>query len=149
MTFLTFHKTYHSKPPNNSSMSTFVCNKDTVIRGYLFSYTEQYNLAEQGDATILAQSDVQARVEAITSAKPIYQIDTVKPGASLRYCAQSLWAYTTLENLRVSMTMDFPMDADIDAEMEKLEQQAQLSKDEHEKSIKPFQELWEKNKYRF
>jgi len=130
-------------------MSTFVCNKDTVIRGYLFSYTEQYNLAEQGDATILAQSDVQARVEAITSAKPIYQIDTVKPGASLRYCAQSLWAYTTLENLRVSMTMDFPMDADIDAEMEKLEQQAQLSKDEHEKSIKPFQELWEKNKYRF
>jgi len=40
MTFLTYHKTYHSKPPRNSCMSTFVCNKDTVIRGYLFSYTE-------------------------------------------------------------------------------------------------------------
>lgn len=57
MTFLTFHKTYHARPPNNSSMSTFVCNKDTVIRGYLFSFTEQYNQAEQGDATILAQPD--------------------------------------------------------------------------------------------
>lgn len=43
MTFLTYHKTYHGRPPKNSSMSTFVCNKDTILRGYLFSFTEQYN----------------------------------------------------------------------------------------------------------
>ena len=46
MTFLVTHKTYHAKPPDNSSMSTFVCNKDTVIRGYLFCYAEQMNQIE-------------------------------------------------------------------------------------------------------
>ena len=40
MSFLTYHKTYHAKPPRNSSMSTFIFNKDIILRGYLFSYTE-------------------------------------------------------------------------------------------------------------
>lgn len=80
---MTYHKSYHKEPAKNSAMSTFIHNKDTVLRGYLFCYAEQRNLVEQGDVTILAQKDEQGRVEAIKSAKPIYQIDTVKPGAKV------------------------------------------------------------------
>jgi hypothetical protein len=40
MTWLTYHKTYHAKPPSNTSMSTFIFQKDTVLRGFLFNYVE-------------------------------------------------------------------------------------------------------------
>lgn len=46
------------------------------------------------------------------------------------------------------MTIDFPTTADIDAEMKKLEEQAQKSKVEHEKSIKPFNDEWERQRGR-
>ena len=41
MTYLTYYKSYHAKPPNNTSMSTFIFHKDTVLRGFLFQYIEQ------------------------------------------------------------------------------------------------------------
>lgn len=40
MNWLTFHKSYHAKPPNNTSMSTFIFQKDTVLRGFLFNFAE-------------------------------------------------------------------------------------------------------------
>ena len=54
MSFMTFHKSYHKKPARNSAMSTFIFNKDTVLRGYLFCYSEQRQLVEQSDVTIIA-----------------------------------------------------------------------------------------------
>lgn len=116
-------------------MSTFIFQKDTVLRGFLFNFAEQRSLIEQGDATILAQPNEQARIEAITSAKPIYQIDTIKPGAKVRYCAQSLWQNTTLQNLRVTVSIDFPLGTDLEEEQRKLEEQAQLKKRQHAKSV--------------
>ena len=43
MTWITFHKTSHSSPNGNSSMSTFVFQEDHVLRGFLFNWIEQKN----------------------------------------------------------------------------------------------------------
>ena len=96
MTWITQHKTYHAQPEKNTSMSTFIIQKDNVLRGFLFNYSEQNKLVEQADAVNLAQLDVDARIDAISSAKPIYQIEAALPGSKIRYCGQSLWGTTTL-----------------------------------------------------
>lgn len=46
------------------------------------------------------------------------------------------------------MTFDFPMGADIDAEMKKLEGECQISRKVHEKSVNAFQEEYERNRHR-
>lgn len=97
MTWITYHKTYHSAPVVNTSMSSFIFQKDTVLRGFLFNWEEKKKSVEEGDATITAQADEQGRAEVITSAKPYYQIDSMLPGAKCIYCAQSQFdTHTTL-----------------------------------------------------
>ena len=55
------------------------------------------------------------------------------PGSRCTYCPHPLHHEdTTCESLRITMHIDFPPDADIDKEMENLENQAQRLKKEYE-----------------
>ena len=45
-----------------------------------------------------------------------------------------------MQNLKVTMTIDFDKDADIDFEINKLKEQVQKSKDEYVKSIEEFKQ---------
>lgn len=64
----------------------------------------------------MAQLNEQERVEAITSAKPYYSIESVLPGSKVRYCGQTLWQMTTLNDLHVTLHIDFPFGIDIEKE---------------------------------
>lgn len=57
MTYVTYHKTYHAKPPNNTSMSCFFFQKDIVLRGFMFNYEEQSHQIEVADTVEMAQKD--------------------------------------------------------------------------------------------
>jgi hypothetical protein len=54
----------------------------------------------------------------------MYQIEASRPGSTVRYCGQSNYDDTTLQDLRVTMSIDFPPTVDIDAEIQALEKQA-------------------------
>lgn len=83
----------------------------------MFNWEEKRKSVEEGDCVIIAQTDEEGRAEAITTAKPLYQIDSMIPGAKCYYCAQSLFdQHTTLQNFRCTMRIDFPPDVDIEKE---------------------------------
>lgn len=82
----------------------------------MFNWIEQKNNHELGDAVQMAQLDEFSRVASIMSAKPYYQIESLLPDAKVHYCGQSLWESLTLEDLRVTMHIDFPYGANIEVQ---------------------------------
>ena len=87
----------------------------------------------------MAQLEQDARLEAITSSKAFYQIESLIPGSICRYTAIPLHQKdTTLNDFRVILHIDFPPEADMNAELEKLEVQTQELKKIYLKSTTKF-----------
>ena len=55
-------------------------------------------------------------VENVTSAEEIYQVEAMLPATKVRYCGVSFGDTQTVEDLRITMTIDFPLGTDLDKE---------------------------------
>lgn len=78
------------------------------------------------DAVQMSQLSQDARLEAIPSSKGFYQIESMIPGSTCRYtCIPLHQRDTTLNDFRVILHIDFPPDADMEKELDKLENYTQ------------------------